>query len=344
MKVPSGNFRVGLRRRAGIKRGRSHTHWRASLPKSFLVGAAVLSVLTTLAGCEPGYDGESISFRAAALPSRVSPRSSEPRETTIRMAVASVISPRETFNSHYRELLEYVGGKLGLPVELVQGKTYAEINDMVRTGEVTLALVCTNPYLQGRDDFSMELLAAPEVNGEPFYYSYLIVRASADFRSFGDLRRRAFAFSDPLSNSGRLAPVYQLALAGETPESFFSRSIFTYAHDNSIKAVAENLVDGAAVDSLVYDYWVKAASDYTGKTKVIEKWGPFGINPVVVRPGLDPVLKQQLRGALLAMNEDASGREILRSLFIDRFVVPADSIYDSVREMRAFVASARPVR
>ena len=302
--------------------------------------SCLILAVVSLAACGPGYEGETINFQTSPEVGSGSPVASARAEGVIRMAVAPVISPRETFNSRYRDLLDYIGRELGLPVELVQGKTYAEINDMVRTGDVTFAFVCTNPYLQGRDDFGMELLAAPEVNGETTYYSYLVVRADSPFDSLADLRGSTFAFSDPLSNSGRLAPVYQLALAGETPESFFSRSIFTYAHDNSIKAVAENLVDGAAVDSLVYDYWVKTGSDFTSKTKVIEKWGPFGINPVVVRPGLDPALKQQLREVLLGMDTGAAGREILSALLIDRFVVPDDSIYDSVRKMRELVASA----
>lgn len=302
---------------------------------------AVATLVSAVAfACGPGYEGDKIQFGASPTADGGSPATSSPAEGVIRMAVAPVISPRETFNSRYRDLLEYVGRKLGLPVELVQGKTYAEINDMVRTGDVTFAFVCTNPYLQGRDDFGMELLAAPEVNGETSYYSYLIVRADSPFASLADLRGRTFAFSDPLSNSGRLAPTYQLALMGETPESFFSRSIFTYAHDNSIKAVAENLVDGAAVDSLVYDYWKKTGSDFTSKTKVIEKWGAFGINPVVVPPGLDPALKTRLREALLGMDKDPAGREILKSLLIDRFVVPDESIYESVRKMREVVTSA----
>jgi len=302
--------------------------------------SCLILAVVSLAACGPGYEGETINFQTSPEAGSGSPVASARAEGVIRMAVAPVISPRETFNSRYRDLLDYIGRELGLPVELVQGKTYAEINDMVRTGDVTFAFVCTNPYLQGRDDFGMELLAAPEVNGETTYYSYLVVRADSPFDSLADLRGSTFAFSDPLSNSGRLAPVYQLALAGETPESFFSRSIFTYAHDNSIKAVAENLVDGAAVDSLVYDYWVKTGSDFTSKTKVIEKWGPYGINPVVVRPGLDPALKQQLREVLLGMDTGAAGREILSALLIDRFVVPDDSIYDSVRKMRELVASA----
>lgn len=296
-------------------------------------------VLLALAACGPGYQGQRISFGSSPAATPASPVSATRAEAILRMAVAPVISPRETFNSGYRDLLNYVGQRLGLPVELVQGKTYAEINDLVRTGDVTFAFVCTNPYLQGQDDFGMELIAAPEVNGQATYYSYLVVRADSSFSSLADLRGRTFAFSDPLSNSGRLAPVYQLSLMGETPESFFSRWIFTYAHDNSIKAVAENLVDAAAVDSLVYDYWARTGSDFVAKTRVVEKWGPFGINPVVVRPGLDPQLKQRLREVLLGMDEDPAGRQILDSLLIDRFIVPDDSIYDSVRNMRAVVGA-----
>lgn len=75
----------------------------------------------------------------------------------------------------YPELVAYLGRRLGRPAELVQGKTYAEINDLVRTGDVTLALVCTNAYLEGREDFGMEALVVPQVAGETVYYSYLIV-------------------------------------------------------------------------------------------------------------------------------------------------------------------------
>jgi phosphonate transport system substrate-binding protein len=71
--------------------------------------------------------------------------------------------------------------------------------------------------------------------------------------------------------------------------------------------------------------------------KVIEKWGPFGINPIVVNPGLDPQLKAQFRDVFLNMDKDNRGRELLAQFRIDRFIVPDDSIYDSVREMRSYL-------
>ena len=76
----------------------------------------------------------------------------------------------------------------------------------------------------------------------------------------------------------------------ETPDSFFRKYVFTYSHDNSIKSVAEKLVDGAAVDSLVYDYTVARSPLFSAKTRVIQKSGPYGIPPVVVHPGLNPEL------------------------------------------------------
>lgn len=259
-----------------------------------------------------------------------------PSDDVIRMAVAPVLSPVPTFDL-YQELADYVSEKLGRPVELIQGKTYQEINDLVKSGEAALAVVCTNPYLQGREEFGMEALVVPQVQGGPYYYSLLIVRDELAVASLQDLRGRSFAFSDPLSNTGRLVPLYQLALMGETPDTFFSRSVFTYAHDNSIRSVAEGVVDGAAVDSLVYEYMLVTEPEVVANVKVVERWGPFGINPVVVNPLLDPELKERLRDLFLNMNEDARGQALLQRLMIERFSLPDDNLYDSVLEMRAYL-------
>ncbi|HIQ05298.1 MAG TPA: phosphate/phosphite/phosphonate ABC transporter substrate-binding protein [Anaerolineae bacterium] len=291
----------------------------------------LLALVLLLVGCSsrPTYkkvrlsgDGSLPAGGAATGPTRL----------PLRVGVAAILSPRSTFQS-YAKLLEYLGNKLGRPVELVQGSTYAEINELVRIGRVDLAFVCTRAYLEGQQDFGMELLVAPQVRGEIVYYSYLVVPAGSEDRSLTDLRGKTFAFSDPLSNSGHLVPLYQLRLIGERPETFFRKTLFTYSHDNSIKAVAEKLVDGAAVDSLVYDYLQARQPEAVAGTKVIQRFGPYGIPPVVVHPNLDARFKAQLRDLLLSMDENPDGRAILNELLIDRFVVVPDSLYDSVRDM-----------
>ncbi|MBT9168895.1 MAG: Phosphate-import protein PhnD [Syntrophomonadaceae bacterium] len=263
-----------------------------------------------------------------------SPSSSKSGRAPLRVAIAPVISPKETIRS-YDEFLTYLSAKLERPVELIQRQTYAEVNDLVRSGHIDVALVCTRAYVEGKRDFDMELLVAPQVQGQAVYYSYLIVPLDSEAQSLEDLRGKTFAFSDPMSTSGRLVPVYRLWQMGETPESFFKKYIYTYSHDNSMKAVAAKLVDGAAVDSLVYDYALARGFQYIARTKIIWKSPPYGAPPIVVHPRLNSELKTQLRDVFLTMDQDEEGRRILQDLMIDRFVVIDDAAYDSIREMIA---------
>lgn len=297
-----------------------------------------LIIIGILAGCRPSELPLDVRLSDLVVPT-VEATSRPPDQRTLRMAVAAVNSPRATL-THYSRLVDYLGARLGMGGELVQGKTYAEINDLVREGNVTLAMVCTNPYVEGQEDFGMEALAVPEVNGEAVYYSYLIVPRDSPAGKLEDLRGKTFAFTDPLSNSGRLVIVYQLALMDETSESFFARYIFTYSHEHAIKAVAEGLVDGAAVDSLIYDYFAAVQPEQVAGTRIIVRYGPFGSNPVVVHPNLEPASKERLQQILLTMHQDPEGQPILSALRIDRFVPPDDASYDIVREMRRRIRQA----
>jgi phosphonate transport system substrate-binding protein len=296
-----------------------------------LIAIGLLLVTGSVVACQRG---EKLDVRLSDIVEPTAESQSIPSDQQVlRMAVAAVNSPRATL-AYYAQLVDYLASRLNMRGELVQGKTYAEINDLVREGTVTLAMVCTNPYLEGQEDFGMEALVVPEVDGKAVYYSYLIVPSDSSAQSLEDLRGKTFAFTDPLSNSGRLVIVYQLAIRGETSETFFSRFIFTYSHDHAIKAVADRLVDGAAVDSLIYDYFADVQPERVANTRIIARYGPFGGNPVVVPPGLDPQIKSRVRDVLLSMHQDEAGKQILSALRIDRFVLPDDQAYDSVREMR----------
>lgn len=255
----------------------------------------------------------------------------------LRVAVAAVISPKGTVES-YSALMDYLGEKTGRPVELVQRRTYLEVNDLVERGEVDMAFVCTSAYIAGRDDFGMQLLVAPQVNGETVYRSYLIVPVDSPARDMADLKDKVFAFTDPISLTGRAYPTYLVEQLGSTPESFFSRTFFTYSHDEAIYAVANHLADGAAVDSLVYDFAVSRDPSLAQKTRIVHTSPSFGIPPVVVSPEVRPQIAAELQALLLEMSNDPAGRTALQSIGIDRFVLIEDNMYDSVRSLLGSVA------
>lgn len=254
----------------------------------------------------------------------------------LRIAIAAIISPKETYIL-YKDLLTYISEKLGVKVELLQRQTYEEVNNLVKDNKLDLAFVCSGAYVDGHDQFGMELLVAPVAYGAPLYHSYIIVPKTSDASSMEDLRGKRFAFTDPMSNTGKLAPTYMLAQMNEEVESYFSEHVFTYSHDRSIEMVAHALIDGAAVDGLIWEYMNSTDPTMTSQTKIISKSEPYGIPPVVVPSSLDESMKKQLKDLFLNIHNVEEGKEILQKLHVDKFVVSDDSAYDSIRKMRAWV-------
>ncbi len=297
-------------------------------------GAACIVLLASCAGQEQPISVD--LHDTVELPVPSSDRAA--RDHVLRFGISSMISPGETRNL-YTELAGYLGHQLGRRVVLKQRRTYEELNDLLALGEVDLAFVCSGAYVEAHDQFGTRLLAVPVVGDKAVYRSYIIARPGSGVHSLASLRGKRFAFVDPLSHTGYLVPTYLLARDGESPDSFFSSYVFTNSHDNSIRAVADALVDAAAVDSLVYDFVSARDRALARKTEVIEKSEAFAMPPLVVPYSVTPALEAALRSTLLSMHEDERGRSILQELSIDRFVTAADDQYDSIRKMRAFVAS-----
>jgi len=293
---------------------------------SFLIAA----VLLFAHGCGGDDDIVVVDFSKTVAVER--PKDRSPRHLFLRVAVGAMISPKETF-IYYRQLLDYIGGKLGREIQLIQRKTYGEINELLGKGRIDLAFICSGPYVAGKEEYGFELLATPQVQGSHLYQAYLIVNKDSPVHRFEDLKGRVFAFTDPDSNTGKLVPTYWLVQMGERPETFFGKTIFTYGHDNSILAVARALVDGASVDGLIWEYYHHKNQTYTSKTRIIRKSEPYGIPPLVASAYLPPELKERIRRLLFDMHRDPEGQSIIEALMIDRFMVPQEEWYDPIREM-----------
>lgn len=251
----------------------------------------------------------------------------------LNICVGSMITPEEGY-AYYKKLLDYIGRKLNMKVNFIEKRTYGEVNTLLKDGIIDVAFVCGGPYIEGHDKFGLELLVAPLVNGKALYYSYIIVAKDSGIERIEDLKGKTFAFVDPLSNTGKLIPTYILHKLGQSPEDFFKESLYTYSHDDSIKAVAHGIVDGAAVDSLIWDYMDKKNGRFTGLTKIINISEPYGIPPVVTRPGMDGELKAKIKHILLDMHTEKEGRDILKGMFIDKFTEIDDTAYDSIRAVK----------
>lgn len=255
----------------------------------------------------------------------------------LRIGIGARISPQESF-SYYEAMLGWLGKRLGRKVELVQYTTYGEMDSALERLDVDFAFICAGPYVHDHAKFGAELLAAPQVHGAAFYYSYLLVPATSPAKALADLRGKRFAFTDPKSNTGRLVPAYLVAReTGLKPEAFFGSTKYTWSHDRSIDEVNAGTVDGAAVDSLIFDFIAKRTPARVKNVRILLKSIPFGIPPFVSARAANPRVKQALREALLSMHLEPEGKRILDGMMVERFVVPLDASYDSIRDMERWI-------
>ncbi|NOZ95308.1 MAG: PhnD/SsuA/transferrin family substrate-binding protein [Acidobacteria bacterium] len=244
----------------------------------------------------------------------------------LRAAVGAMISPRRTY-LQYRRLFGLLAKRSGRRLRFVQRGTYAEVNDLLAGGKVDVAWVCTGALEDLRERNGASLLAVPVVGGKRSYRAYVIARSPGRIHSLDDLRGTRFAFTDPLSLTGRRVVVDWLASRGETVEGFFDDVFFTHAHDNSVRAVRRGLADAATVDSLVYDWLRRFDSEEVAGTSVIWVSPPLPIPPIVVSTRVDPALREQLAILLGALEADPQAQPLLRAIGVDRFVKPDPSLY-----------------
>lgn len=244
-----------------------------------------------------------------------------------RIGLTSVIFAEGT--SFVNDWRIYLANHLQAPVEIVQRRTYREVTDLLLAGDLDAAWLCGSPYLRHRDE--LELLNVPLFKGKPLYHSYIIVPSSdTKTQKLTDLKKKVFAYSDPDSNSGYLYPQLSLISLGIDPKHFFAKTFFTWSHRDVVKAVADGVAQGGAVDSYVWETLAEKDPELSKRTRVVSKSPEYGFPPLVIRRNLAQQRAENLRNVLIHMSSDNTGSKILQRLNLDGFVVGNEALYDSI--------------
>jgi phosphonate transport system substrate-binding protein len=147
----------------------------------------------------------------------------------------------------------------------------------------------------------------------------VIVRDDAPIQTFSDLRGSVWAYNDKSSLSGYYGLLDKLAESGKD-EDFFGSVTCSGSHLNSIQAVLRSEADAAAIDSNVLRIRLRETPTLRNTLRVIESWGPYPIQPIVVNSNLHSHLKHQLRDAFFKTTEDERTRRVLQRFGLSHFV------------------------
>lgn len=162
--------------------------------------------------------------------------------------------------------------------------------------------------------------------GRPVYFCDVVVRNDAPIRAFSELEGGSWAYNDACSLSGYYSLLNKLAESG-ADENFFDNIFCSGSHLNSIEAIVRGEADAAAIDSNVLRIRLREAPALRERLRLIESWGPYPVQPVVVSSALHPKPKQRLRAAFLSTEQNQRTRRTLKPFGLSRFVTVGQEDY-----------------
>lgn len=166
----------------------------------------------------------------------------------------------------------------------------------------------------------------------PVYFGDVVVTDDSPVQNLGDLRDATIGCNDEVSLSGHHSLRFALQRQGFDPTTF-AELRFTGGHHNSLDALVDAQLDAAVVDSVVRTTRART-DDRVANLRIVERLGPWPVQPLVASVRLSSEAVSQARAALLASNDDPGMQSELHAAGLARFVPVDDNHYAPVR--RAF--------
>lgn len=230
----------------------------------------------------------------------------------------------------FDNLRRYLEKRLGMPVELKTATDYVGIITAMRFKHLDLAYFGPQSYVEAARRANTECFAVEIAeDGSRGYHAVIIARKGSPITSIQAAKGKSFAFTDPNSTSGTLAPtVFFTRELKVDPHTYFSRVAYSGSHEASTLAVKGGTIDVAATNDLHLK---------RGEGKGWEAGRDFNVlwtsrlipgSNMAYRKDIPESLKKALREAFFAYDD----KEGLSKLKIRGYAPVSDDVYDTIRE------------
>lgn len=262
-------------------------------PSLALTGLLVFVMLAAACGSEGGQAGERSNSTPEALRIGVIPAQGSSQMEKGTEKLADILA----------EALE----------REVVAEIYPDYNGVVEAmgaGHIHMAYLGPLTYVEAHERYGVEAIVTQLIDGQPYYYAYLIAPADSPYTSLEDVAAHAadirFAFGDISSTSGSLIPGLALKEAGifkSQQEHQFKSVIYTGDHTATALAVQNKQQDVGAIDSAYYNNLVQQGKVDGSLIKIIWQSEPLFQYPWAVVDSLPQDIIDRIRKAMLAIQD-----------------------------------------
>lgn len=238
-----------------------------------------------------------------------------------------------------RSLFELLGEVVDADVsfdETLSGPATGE--DPFREGSADFGWICSTSYvdLSTRGDSPTIQLAGvawvpddSDAKGRPVYFGDVVVRADSPIESFADLAGSRIGCNDAVSLSGHHSLRFAMHDRGFDEETF-AELVFTGGHHTSLDMVIAGDIDAAVTDSVVRTARARI-DENVADLRIIERLGPWPVQPLVARSTLDTEEIDTVRRLILEATDRPDIKAALGAAALSHLVEVGPEHYADVR-------------
>ncbi len=232
-------------------------------------------------------------------------------------------------------LTRYLSKKTGVKINITILSRYGNIIERFTSQKMDGAFFGSFTGALAIEKLGVEPLARPvNLDGGSTYHGYLFVRKDSGITGVPQMRGKKMAFVEKATTAGFIFPVAYLKQHGVSDyRSFFKEFYFSGSHDASIYAVLDKKADIGAAKHSIYDRVRKADPRIEKELVILAESAKVPSNGLCVRRGLDKTLKENLRDALLNIDKDPEGKEVLAKFGALKFIGTTKADYAVVSRL-----------
>ncbi|WP_252312897.1 phosphate/phosphite/phosphonate ABC transporter substrate-binding protein [Sinobaca sp. H24] len=234
----------------------------------------------------------------------------EETQDTLEVAVIPAQSSGE-MESGVQSLEDTLNESLDQDVTVETYPNYNAVVEALNYGELDLAYLGPLTYVVAHEESGAEAILTQEIDGEPYYYSYIITHVDQPWESIDEMLEDSeevdFAFGSISSTSGSLIPGLELRERGvfeSEEDNEFASVRYTGSHDVTAQVVQSQDVDAGAIDSAIYNELVEEGAIDESQIKTIWESDQLYQYPWAVPEDMDEDLKADIQEAFINIEDE----------------------------------------
>ncbi|NJD56716.1 MAG: phosphate/phosphite/phosphonate ABC transporter substrate-binding protein [Nitrospirae bacterium] len=235
-----------------------------------------------------------------------------------------LIPEENIFNQmdRHRPLAAYLSKKVGATVRFTILSRYGDVMDRFVSRKMDGAFFGVFTGVLAIDRIDAEPIARPVgLSGSSIVQSYIFVRNDSGIRDVNDMKGKRIVFVDRATVTGYLYALSYLREHGvASPETYFREVSFAGSHGSTIYAVLDGRADIGTVKSTIFQKLVAKDPVIKEELSIIARSRELPDTTLFLRKDLPQSLRAKIKAALLAMDREPEGVNVLKKLEAQKFI------------------------